>query len=130
MNRITTFNRAACAAVLDLSLPALAAAVAPLGIKVERESGRFDGDTFTARFKFIAAGAEPARTEFERWAAMYGATAEDYGREFTWGGETYRVAGLSVNRPKFPFDAVRVRDGKRFKFPKDVVTTALKGSPA
>lgn len=38
------------------------------------------------------------------------------GRKFTQGGETYIFAGYVHRRPKYPFVAIRERDGRSFKF--------------
>ena len=130
MKRITEFDRPACQAVLDASLAALREAVAPFGVTVESQRGQFDGPTYTAKFKFTAAGADPDRAEFARWAGLFGVTPEDFGRLFQWGGAEYRLDGLQPGRAKFPFSASRVSDGKRFKFPREVIASLHKDGAA
>ena len=56
------------------------------------------------------------RKDFERFAPSYGVSADALGKTFESRGETFRLTGLNPNRPKYPFNAERVRDGKSFKF--------------
>jgi hypothetical protein len=45
---------------------------------------------------------------------------EALGREFTVRGETYIFLGSAPRRPKYPYSAKRQRDGKVFKFTREI----------
>jgi len=63
--------------------------------------------------------------DFKHYAKSYGLSPEDYGKTFKHGNETYKITGLKTNRPKFPINAIRVKDGKGFKFPAASVINGL-----
>jgi len=55
----------------------------------------------------------------KRWntyAPLYGLTPEDFGREVVIMGNRFRLVSLNAKCKKYPFVAVRLRDGKRYKF--------------
>jgi hypothetical protein len=59
-------------------------------------------------------------------AARYGLTPSDFGREFTAGGERFRVTGIDPRRPKYPISAERIPDRRGFKFTAENVAMLLK----
>lgn len=62
---------------------------------------------------------------FAAKASILGLPADCFGKTFTAKGTQYRITGLHTNRPKFPVDAERVRDGMAFKFRVDGVLRSL-----
>ena len=60
------------------------------------------------------------------------ASGDPVGRTFTFRGTEYRVTGIVKGRPRYPVSAERVSDGKRFKFPADVLGTlgAVSATPS
>ena len=66
--------------------------------------------------------------DFGSLASMYGFEPEDLGKEFSYGGETYKITGLKPRRRKYPVSAEGIRNGKGYKFPADMVKAALKMS--
>jgi len=76
------------------------------------------------------AAAAPARNEaadravFDAHAPSFGLTGA-FGKVFALRGTQYRVVGLSPNRPRYPVNCERVRDGKPFKVPAEDVKRAL-----
>ena len=68
---------------------------------------------------------DPERVRFEALAEAFGLSAEDYGRQFSTGRETFRLIGIDPRRPKYPISAERVPDGQGFKFTADQVVLLL-----
>lgn len=98
------------------------------GMKITYKGGNFarDGSLANIKFEILAPNESgeiesPEAKEFKSYATQYGFEPEDLGSEFTHRGETFRITGLKTRRPKFPISAERVRDGRGFKFPVDVV---------
>lgn len=63
--------------------------------------------------------------DFKMYACTYGLDPYDLGKEFSHGGERFRITGLKTRRHKFPVSAVGVENGKQYKFPVDIVKFAL-----
>jgi hypothetical protein len=62
------------------------------------------------------------------WAAMaprYGLKKEDFGSEFISSGERFRIEGINTRAYKMPIKAVRVSDGRKFKFSAETVKFLL-----
>ena len=68
---------------------------------------------------------QPERLLFEVLAPEYGLQPEDFGREFSSHGERFRITGLNLRRPRFPVSAVRIPDGKGYKFTAEDVAALL-----
>ena len=101
-----------------------------LGISLKVGSGNFtsvDGKLSIKIKSFNENGETVDRSslDFKTYAKSYGLKSEDLGKTFTFAGESYKIAGLKTNRPKFPINAIRVKDGKSFKFPAASVINGL-----
>ena len=68
---------------------------------------------------------DPERIRFEALAEAFGLSADDYGRQFTTGRDTFRITGIDPRRPKYPISAQRVPDGQNFKFTADQVAMLI-----
>lgn len=68
---------------------------------------------------------DPERVLFEALAEEFGLRPDDFGREFSTGRERFRLAGIDPSRPKYPISAVRIPDGKGFKFTAENVALLL-----
>lgn len=129
--KIDKIDRMALRLVIDTALPALQAALAPFGVTVKPARSKYsNGSTGTLQFELVAAGADPERENFEKFAMFVGLKPEDYGRLFTVNGERYKLIGIEPNRPKYPFVGERCISGGRFKFTQDAVTRAFAKEPA
>jgi hypothetical protein len=99
------------------------------GISISYKGGSYarDGGNATIKFEIAAPDATTGEAltreaqDFKRFATDYGFEPEDLGTEFTVRGTVYKIAGLKTRRPKYPISAVRVKDGRSFKFPVDAV---------
>ena len=63
---------------------------------------------------------------FAYLAERYGLASSDFGREFTAGGERFRITGIDPKRPKYPVSAERLPDRRGFKFTAENVAMLLK----
>ena len=68
---------------------------------------------------------QPERMLFEVMAPEYGLRPEDFGREFSSRGERFRITGIDPRRPRYPVSAVRIPDGKGYKFTAENVAALL-----
>jgi hypothetical protein len=68
---------------------------------------------------------QPERMLFEALAEEYSLRPEDFGREFTNGGERFRITGIDPRRPRYPVSAVRIPDSKGYKFTAENVAALL-----
>ena len=67
----------------------------------------------------------PEKLRFETLAEAFDLSSADYGREFSTGRETSRVAGIDPRRSKYPISAERILDGQGFKFTAEQVALLL-----
>jgi hypothetical protein len=63
---------------------------------------------------------------FAYLAERYGLAPSDFGREFTAGGERFRITGIDPKRPKYPVSAERLPDRRGFKFTAENIAMLLK----
>jgi hypothetical protein len=68
-----------------------------------------------------AAALAKAEAEFKRSAASFGLKPEQFGAEFKFGRDTYKLAGLKPRSPKRPILGTSIRDGKTYIFPESVI---------
>lgn len=66
---------------------------------------------------------DPLAEMFKANAYLYGASPDDLGRTFKTFSGTYTLVGLNLNNTKYP--VIGERDGKRYKFPIDVIKYLL-----
>jgi hypothetical protein len=64
------------------------------------------------------------------YAPGFGLPVDAFGKTFKAGRMEYRITGIAPNRRQYPVTALRVRDGREFKFTADMVKTALSPSAA
>ena len=97
---------------------------------VVKPSGGTIGEThYTMKVEFSEVAADGAvcsaeAEAFKHYAKFIGLSAEDLGREFTFGGETYTILGYRPKATKNPI-VVESRRGARYVFPVDSVKRAL-----
>lgn len=93
------------------------------GIQAEQVKGTFSERNFDLAMRFTPGpgdGRNPEEKAFEEYAGLFGLEAGDYQRPFVSQGKPYRLVALKPRNPKYPVIGVN-RDGKRFKFPRDVL---------
>jgi hypothetical protein len=102
------------------------------GLNLRTGSATFTAVKFTMKIEASVVDTDgvdlAAQREFKVNAFRYGLPDDAFGKEFTgWDGIRYRVVGLKPRRRKFPISAVRVSDGRAFKFPVSTVSSILEG---
>jgi hypothetical protein len=85
--------------------------------KIKYSDIKFDL-TITASKKEVN-GKSVEQIEFEKVATLYGFVPNDFGKSFTWKGNTYRIVGIKTRASKMPI-ICECTDGKRYKFAEDV----------
>jgi len=98
------------------------------GVSLSIGSISFTTDRFTCRLtgeNGQSGDPNKARAQFAKYAPLYGFSADDYGKKFTVGSDTYFVVSLNPARPKYPVVCER-DNGTRYKFPVDAVKMAIK----
>jgi hypothetical protein len=128
-------DRAFLKAFTKDALKALDAVAATYGITAAYKGGSYDRNGANATLKFElaapnAAGVVETREaqDFKSLAHVFGLRPEDLGSKFNVRGTTYQITGLKSRRRKYPISAIRVSDGKAFKFPEATVKRDLFGT--
>lgn len=96
------------------------------GLTCEIRGGTFDAGFFKPRVEFKTAGND--RSEFDRYATLFGLEASDFGRTFTSGGREFKVSGVAPRSTRRPILAIETRTGRTFKFEQSAVARALGAS--
>jgi hypothetical protein len=132
---VTSFDRVTVRKITEECGEALEAIAAKYGLKLDRKHCSFRGDEMPIAYRLLTVttdtngnALDASGKEFQKYAAMFGLTPTDLGREFKNGGQTFRITGLKSRSPKFPVLAENVRTGKTFKFPVEAVQRALKAA--
>lgn len=118
----TSFTRQGHAVLSPKILAALAELGTELGVEFDINGGQIGNDSLmfklTAKTADKTAQEAAAKRQFGLYASMIGLEADDYGIEFRFNSKPWRLTGISPNRPKYPIDAISLRDGRGFKLPK------------
>lgn len=126
-----TNNRTTARTLSAATLVALQAVASEHGLIVSVGSARYSDARVSIKVEFAATvaadgeGTPGAPADFARDAAAVGLDDHAFGREFVYGGESYRVTGIKRSRRKYPVTAVRVSDGREYKFPATVVNAGF-----
>ena len=99
-------------------------------LSIRSGTHRFSDSNATLKFELmdVTASGEvltPEAEVFKLRASSYGLHCDDLGGTFVVNGTKYRITGLKTRRPKFPVSAVRVHDGRSFKFPVSSVSNVI-----
>jgi hypothetical protein len=70
------------------------------------------------------------REDFSIYASMYGLNPQDLDKVFAINGDPYQIAGISPRKPKYPVIAVKLSNGKKYKFSAMTVKNLLATKPA
>jgi hypothetical protein len=131
--RMTRLTPAACEDIQAQMVEACQKIAADHGLVIEGAGWRSldSGFAFEPVFRVSIPASDGTafnleKDMFEYLAARYGLTPSDFGREFTAGGERFRVTGIDPRRPKYPISAERIPDRRGFKFTAENVAMLLK----
>jgi hypothetical protein len=132
-DKITAFTRPNVRQLTDAMLAALKGVEKTYGVRIEPRGGTL-GPTAVLKFEVAAVGADGVaqtieRESFTRFAHAYGLHPAWLDRTFTYRSVDYRLTGLNTKATRAPVLAVRVRDGRAFKFQADAVRLILGAQP-
>lgn len=130
--KITTIDKAACIVIAREAEVALQEVAKKFGLTIKMSGGKYDPSvgTYAPKVEFAVEGADMANfaqsvhllrsNRVRTWL-----TADDYGVEFTVKGETYKLVGIHLNRPKFPLECKIVGTEKSLLLTEEGVMRAL-----
>jgi len=135
-NRITRLTPAAREEIQNHMLKACQKIAADHGLIIESAGWRGLCSDFSFEPVFRVSIPAPDGTAlnldkemFALLASRFGLAPSDFGREFTVGGERFRITGIDPRRPRYPISAERVPDRHSFKFTAENVAMLLKAQP-
>jgi len=122
-HKIERFDRPTAKKMREAINTELASLEEYFGVTVNLGNIRYSDDSLSVKLELRVGGdpEEHARKDWEKNCAFYGFKAEDFGREFTYALDTYKVVGINPRSRKFPLVAERVKNGKQYKMPVSVV---------
>lgn len=128
--KIKSFDRSVCRQLSQDVLNALEKFCAARNIAIDYKGGSFGPSNATLKFEFAVKDANGDAVtreaqEFETCCTMFGLDKTDLGKTFVTDRDSYRITGLTMRGRRFPILAERVKDGRSFKFPADIVCRAL-----
>jgi len=121
----TRLTQNTCTDISNAADAALREVAERFGMVYVRKGGSFNTSEFGFQvcFQTVSDGAVP--DSFKTCAVRLGVDPECFGKEFTRAGTQYRITGINTRRSKYPFSAERVKDGRGFKFPADIIKLHL-----
>lgn len=128
---VTSFNRTNHRFISDRIAQLLAPLEAEFGIKIDMHGGTLGGSEAIFKVRGVVKDQVSGqvisveRQSFARYCTSYGLQPGDIDRKFIHKRDSYQLVGLSPNRPKYPFDVIRLHDGQRMKFPRDLIVSLL-----
>lgn len=104
---------------------ALEAVAKKHGISLKAGSAKFSPISFKMTIEgevLDEAGASAeAKAEWGFYRTMFGFEASDFGRQFAYKREIYKITGINANAPKYPIQAVSIIGAKPMRFPIELV---------
>lgn len=123
--KITSFGRPEHQFVSNRVLAALKELEKELGLTFATNGGEIGQFNGMIRLKVqvneTKTGVDGAKAAFEQNARYLRVDLDLFEKRFVYKRDLYKITGIQLSRPTFPFDCVRVSDGKQFKFSKDII---------
>lgn len=122
MSKITKIGRPECARIRSLieQQSDLREYLAEFGLKLDVGKMKYSDSDVKVQLTISLESYDAAREDFEMHCHLFDLEPSHYGAEFIANGERFRLTGLNINRPKYPFSATRVKDNKQFKFTQSI----------
>ena len=129
---ITEMNKRNVQLLAEEATEALSLIAEMHGVTLKQERGSYDpsAGSFTSKWTFVCVNESGIPADFARNAAMFGLTAEDYGREFSTFNGTYTLCDIKPRNRKYPILGKCVRTGKVYKHMLRVVDQLFNESQA
>lgn len=105
-------KRKECNDIAVAAMEALRKVLEPMGYNVEQNGGTYSDLDFKMKIRITPGEQDTKRIEFEQSCEYYGLLPADYGREFTYGGDRFKITGFNHNAPRYPIRATRLRDNR------------------
>jgi len=89
------------------------------GISFKIGNISFSSERFTTKLECAILNSDTKsveESEFKASCRRFGLKPSDFGRKFISSGITYQISGIKTTRHKYPLSAIRIDDGKRYKF--------------
>ena len=133
MSKITGFDRSSCKDVGKMVEETLANLGKELGLSFIYGGGSFDPKTF--KFKIEATVLDPDGSipnkeaeAFTTFASWLGLKPDDLNKTVKIGKKMFKIIGAKPSSHKYPI-LLEDMNGKRWKYPSDVVKAAIDGNP-
>lgn len=129
---IKSFTQSDCKDLRVAVLEAIKPLEEKYGVAVETAGGTFSPTDYTMKLRFMVRtpngeAVRPEAEAFKQRAEFYGLKKSDLGRKFRDGDWHYTIEGLALRRSRYPILCLR-SDGKRFKYPVDMVKLRLEAT--
>lgn len=125
IRKITEFDRTIAGTLGKQARTLLEPLAQQHGLTIKDRGGRYDSTMLKLTFELLVTetpdGKSGDQAQFEKYCFIAGLTPDQFGLEFTYSGETYRIVGIAPKRSKRPVIGARTTDGKRFVFPPEVI---------
>jgi hypothetical protein len=129
MKNITSLDRTSLRLISAEMETALAGIAAKYGISIEKAGGTFGYDNAIVKFKLAVSRngkfVTKERTDFETYAACYGLSPKNLGKQFTYGTQKFEIIGLNSRAKRTPILGRELGSGKTYRFPAETVKAGL-----
>ena len=130
--KITKIDKAACGVISKEAEIALQEVAQRFGLAVTIKGGKYDPSvgTYAPKIEFSVEGAQEndfaqsVKLLRSNWRKTW-LTADDYNLEFELKGDTYKLIGIHLNRPKYPLECQNVNTGKSVLVTEDTLMRVL-----
>lgn len=129
MMAINQFDRVTAKEVIRRAEAALAPLAEEFGLTLTPKGSSYDDTVLRLRVELgirqLADGRSSDQAQFEKYCVIYGLSPKEFGREFDYCKDRYKIVAVQPSRDKRPIVGARTRDGKRFLFEPEQVQNAL-----
>jgi hypothetical protein len=130
MEKITRFDKANLMQFREEFRKAVADLEKKTGVGISLGNISFESNRFTTKLTVAILDSGESveqvemRSNFERYAYLFGMTPQDYGKSVSSGGKLYTLVGIAPRSTKFPLIG-KSADGRFYKLPKSVANSLL-----
>ena len=127
---LTSLDRTSVKAIAEDITKALESVANKYGVAIKYKGGSFTASNCTYRIEVAVKGNDGAvidrdREAFKTHSIIFGLNPNMLDQTFVHGGDTFKITGLSPRKHKFPVLAVKLSNGKGYKFPAHTIKLLL-----
>lgn len=134
MSKITKIDRQTCKRLRPLIDSHLATLGHNLGLKIEAGNATYDPAGFvTFKVKCQLEGFDADKHDWDQNCWQFNLQEDHFGAEIAYGGNRYKLVGISPRSRKYPIIAERLegaQGGKWFKLPERAIARLAAGETA